>query len=426
MFRLFVDNMYRILIIDDSPADCEDLGRKLACFEVEMVTAMSLKMAKELLKKSSYRDIIICDYKLTDGTSVELLEWLAKNRIYRDVIVVSDMPDNPLSIEAFRAGAKDYIQKRQTDQLLIPRLKRLIGGGFESEYKSVVLPRSSAQFNEIQRIIAQIAPTRLNVLITGEGGCGKEPLAQEIYRMSNRSDRPCMVIDSAMLPMMCPANNKQSVCQVVEDYFAKAEHGTVILDHIHLLPFEMQTIILNLLDRQRPDIRLIATTNAADIAEKVIKGEFRQGLYYTLRQTHIDIPPLRECKEDIIPLAEFFLQRYSYEFSRRIKGFDTKAKKKLSLHTWPGNIRELKHAVRFAVIEATGDVITSKDLDFDNPGTGPPPRFTLRDDGDEKARIIAALQQADGKRQTAADLLGISRVTLNNKINKYEIGTKYE
>lgn len=418
--------MYRILIIDDSPADCEDLGRKLACFEVEMVTAMSLKMAKELLKKSSYRDIIICDYKLTDGTSVELLEWLAKNRIYRDVIVVSDMPDNPLSIEAFRAGAKDYIQKRQTDQLLIPRLKRLIGGGFESEYKSVVLPRSSAQFNEIQRIIAQIAPTRLNVLITGEGGCGKEPLAQEIYRMSNRSDRPCMVIDSAMLPMMCPANNKQSVCQVVEDYFAKAEHGTVILDHIHLLPFEMQTIILNLLDRQRPDIRLIATTNAADIAEKVIKGEFRQGLYYTLRQTHIDIPPLRECKEDIIPLAEFFLQRYSYEFSRRIKGFDTKAKKKLSLHTWPGNIRELKHAVRFAVIEATGDVITSKDLDFDNPGTGPPPRFTLRDDGDEKARIIAALQQADGKRQTAADLLGISRVTLNNKINKYEIGTKYE
>lgn len=244
--------------------------------------------------------------------------------------------------------------------------------------------------------------------------------------MSNRSDRPCMVIDSAMLPMMCPANNKQSVCQVVEDYFAKAEHGTVILDHIHLLPFEMQTIILNMLDRQRPDIRLIATTNAADIAEKVIKGEFRQGLYYTLRQTHINIPPLRECKEDIIPLAEFFLQRYSYEFSRRIKGFDTKAKKKLSLHTWPGNIRELKHAVRFAVIEATGDVITSKDLDFDNPGTGPPPRFTLRDDGDEKAKIIAALQQADGKRQTAADLLGISRVTLNNKINKYEIGTKYE
>lgn len=418
--------MYRILIIDDSPADCEDLSRKLACFEVEMVTAMSLKMAKELLKKSSYRDIIICDYKLTDGTSVELLEWLAKSRIYRDVIVVSDMPDNPLSIEAFRAGAKDYIQKRQTDQLLIPRLKRLIGGGFESEYKSVVLPRSSAQFNEIQRIIAQIAPTRLNVLITGEGGCGKEPLAQEIYRMSNRSDRPCMVIDSAMLPMICPANNKQSVCQVVEDYFAKAEHGTVILDHIHLLPFEMQTIILNLLDRQRPNIRLIATTNAADIAEKVLKGEFRQGLFYTLRQTHIDIPPLRECKEDIIPLAEFFLQRYSYEFSRRIKGFDAKAKKKLSLHTWPGNIRELKHAVRFAVIEATGDVITSKDLDFDNPGTGPPPRFTLRDDGDEKARIIAALHQADGKRQTAADLLGISRVTLNNKINKYKIGTKYE
>lgn len=418
--------MYRILIIDDSPADCEDLSRKLACFEVEMVTAMCLKSAKELLKKSSYRDIIICDYKLTDGTSVEMLEWLAKNRIYRDVIVVSDMPDNPLSIEVFRAGAKDYIQKRQTDQLLIPRLKRLISGGFESEYKSVVLPRSSAQFNEIQRIIAQIAPTRLNVLITGEGGCGKEPLAQEIYRMSNRSDRPCMVIDSAMLPMMCPANNKQSVCQVVEDYFAKAEHGTVILDHIHLLPFEMQTIILNMLDRQRPDIRLIATTNATDIAEKVIKGEFRQGLYYTLRQTHIDIPPLRECKEDIIPLAEFFLQRYSYEFSRRIKGFDAKAKKKLSLHTWPGNIRELKHAVRFAVIEATGDVITSKDLDFDNPGTGPPPRFTLRDDGDEKAKIIAALQQADGKRQTAADLLGISRVTLNNKINKYKIGTKYE
>lgn len=418
--------MYRILIIDDSPADCEDLGRKLACFGVEKVTAMSLKSAKELLKKSSYRDIVICDYKLPDGTSVELLEWLAKNRIYRDVIVVSDMLDNPLSIEAFRAGAKDYIQKRQTDQLLIPKLKMLIGGGFESEYKSVVLPRSSVQFNEIQRIISLIAPTRLNVLITGEGGCGKEPLAQEIYRKSDRSDRPCIVIDSAMLPMLCPANNKRTAYQMVEDYFAKAEHGTVILDHIHLLSFDMQTMLLNILDRQRPDIRLIATTHATDIADRVNKGEFRQGLYYTLRQTHINIPPLRECKEDIMPLAEFFLQRYSYEFSRRIKGFDAKARNKLSMHAWPGNIRELKHAVRFAVIEATGDVITSKDLDFDNPGTGPPPRFTLRDDGDEKARIIAALQQADGKRQQAADLLGISRVTLNNKINKYKIGTKYE
>lgn len=418
--------MYRILIIDDSPADCKDLSRKLACFGVERTTAMSLKSAKELLKKSSYRDIIICDYKLPDGTSVELLEWLAKNRIYRDVIVVSDMADNPLAIESFRAGAKDYIQKRQTDQLLIPKLKLLIGGGFESEYKSVVLPRSSAQFNEIQRILSRIAPTRLNVLITGEGGCGKEPLAQEIYRKSDRSDRPCMVIDSAMLPMLCPSNSKRTAYQMVEDYFAKAEHGTVILDHIHLLSFDMQTMILNILDRQRPDIRLIATTHASDIPERVNKGEFRQGLYYTLRQAHINIPPLRECKEDIMPLAEFFLQRYSYEFSRRIKGFDAKARNKLSMHTWPGNIRELKHTVRFAVIEATGDVITSKDLDFDNPGTGPPPRFTLRDDGDEKAKIIAALHQADGKRKAAADLLGISRVTLNNKINKYEIGTKYE
>ena len=267
--------MYRILIIDDSPADCEEMGRRLTCFGVERVTAMSLKSAKELLKKSSYRDIIICDYKLPDGTSVELLEWLAKNRIYRDVIVVSDMPDNPLSIEAFRAGAKDYIQKRQTDQLLIPRLKRLIGGGFKSEYKSVVLPRSSVQFNEIQRIIARIAPIRLNVLITGEGGCGKEPLAQEIYRKSDRSDRPCIVIDSAMLPLVCPPNNKRTAYQMVEDYFAKAEHGTVILDHIHLLSFDMQTMILNILDRQRPDIRLIATTHASDIAERVNKGEFR-------------------------------------------------------------------------------------------------------------------------------------------------------
>lgn len=179
--------MYRILIIDDSPADCEELSRRLACFDVERATAMSLKSAKELLKKSSCRDIIICDYKLPDGTSVELIDWLAKNRIYRDVFVVSDMLDNPMSIEAFRAGAKDYIQKRQADQLLIPKLKMLIGGGFESEYKSVVLPRSSAQFNEIQRLISRIAPTRLNVLITGEGGCGKEPLAQEIYRKSDHA-----------------------------------------------------------------------------------------------------------------------------------------------------------------------------------------------------------------------------------------------
>ena len=125
-------------------------------------------------------------------------------------------------------------------------------------------------------------------------------------------------------------------------------------------------------------------------------------------------------------MAEFFLDLYSEELKLEITGFDNPSKKKLLAYDWPGNIRELKNAVRIAAIEATQDVITAKDLDFDNPGTGPPPRFALRDDGDERDRIIAALTQTGGRRKEAADLLKINRNTLQNKIKKYGIDTNFK
>ena len=205
----------------------------------------------------------------------------------------------------------------------------------------------------------------------------------------------------------------------------EVDHGTLIIDNTHLLTIEIQYIISDILRLCKYDIRFICLSETGLISSSQ-SDNAHSSLFYKLSQYKIKVPSLKECKDDIIPLAEFFIMKFREEFNPIVMELDESAKSKLLSHDWQGNIRELRKVIRTATIETTSRVISSKDLDFDNLSNGPPRRFILRDDGDEKLRIISALEYTRGHRQQAADLLGIGRNTLQNKIKKYAISTNFD
>ena len=164
--------------------------------------------------------------------------------------------------------------------------------------------------------------------------------------------------------------------------------------------------------------RIIAATNE-NLYEAVVEKRFRQDLLYRIQEYVITVPPLRDCQEDIMPLAEFFREQGNTEFGRKVTGFDASARKALLTHPWPGNVRELKQKILAAVLQAGSDVITGEDLELDGEQSTSSIGFTLKNGEEEKERIERALKQADGNKRLAAKLLGIGRTTLYNKLDEY-------
>ena len=215
-------------------------------------------------------------------------------------------------------------------------------------------------------------------------------------------------------------------------YFQEAEGGTLFLDEVGNLPMEMQRMLLRVIQehRYRPigakedktaNVRIVAATNE-DLQKAVTEKRFREDLLYRLKEYTMTVPPLRDCQEDIMPLAEFFLEIANQELERNIKGFSASANNILLAYPWPGNVRELKQKIQTAVLHAEGDMITDNDLELSSDQLSSfPSSFALKSETEEKERIIRALEQAKGKRHLAAKLLGIGRTTLYKKMKEYEI-----
>ena len=215
-------------------------------------------------------------------------------------------------------------------------------------------------------------------------------------------------------------------------YFQEAEGGTLFLDEVGNLPMEMQRMLLRVIQehRYRPigakedktaDVRIVAATND-DLQKAVTEKRFREDLLYRLKEYTITVPPLRDCQEDILPLAEFFLGLANKELERNIKGFNASANNILLAYPWPGNVRELKQKIQTAVLHAEGNMITDNDLELGREQLSSfPSSFALKSEAEEKERIIRALEQAKGKRHLAAKLLGIGRTTLYKKMKEYGI-----
>lgn len=214
-------------------------------------------------------------------------------------------------------------------------------------------------------------------------------------------------------------NSKQplTLLDAVAAQFRKAQGGTVILDNIQHLSPDMQSIMLHVIANNKQPPRIIATASP-DITEMVIGGGFLSALFYKIKEFTITLPPLRECQDDIMLLADFYLRHYNQEFRKQVKRFDAAAQREMRAHSWSGNIRELKHVVRVAVLKSRGEIITPKELDFDTPISGAHVQFKLKT-GDEKNKITAAIAHANGNFTQAANLLGISHKALWAKRKKY-------
>lgn len=409
----------QIIIIDNNVSDSNEMKRLLSGFGADIFQALRIGSAKEHLTKFKTGDIVNCDFKLADGNVVELIEWLDHKNIGCSVFVITDIETVADAVSSFRAGAKDYINKRLTRELLIPKIKTLIGKDDDTNFP-LLLSRKSDGCIKAYSAAHVVAPTNLNVMIIGESGVGKEPLAQEIYDESRRCDKPCVLIDCGTLHYLVQNNNPKqqlTLLDAVAAQFRKAQGGTVILDNIQHLSPNMQSIMLHVIANGKQPPRIIATASP-NITEMVIDGGFLSALFYKIKEFTITLPPLRECQDDIMLLADFYLRHYNQEFRKQVKRLDASAQREMRAHSWSGNIRELKHVVRVAVLKSRGDVITSKELDFDTPTTGAHVQFKLKT-GDEKSKITAAIAHADGNLTKAANLLGISHRTLWEKRKKY-------
>lgn len=303
-----------------------------------------------------------------------------------------------------------------------------------------IFVRQGAAYQEIKRRVRLVAPTRLGVLICGENGTGKEHIARYVHTQSKRAEKPFVTVDcGALSPTLAQSaffGHVKGAFTGADSahvgYFQEAEGGTLFLDEVGNLPMEMQRMLLRVIQehRYRPigakedktaDVRIVAATND-DLQKAVTEKRFREDLLYRLKEYTITVPPLRDCQEDILPLAEFFLGLANKELERNIKGFNASANNILLAYPWPGNVRELKQKIQTAVLHAEGNMITDNDLELGREQLSSfPSSFALKSEAEEKERIIRALEQAKGKRHLAAKLLGIGRTTLYKKMKEYGI-----
>lgn len=430
--------MGRIIVIEDniiySDFVCRLLENKGFC----CMAASNCNGARKLFAKMLEDDIVLADMRLPDGDGIDLLEELRKQGRNNPYIIMTEHGEIPIAVRSLKLGAEDFIPKDLLEINLPPLLKALQK---RLEHHEIpIYERQSAAFREIDHKIKLVANTNMSVLILGESGTGKEHIAEKIHARSKRAGKPFVTVDCGLLSKELAASDlfghEKGAFTGAErkrlGVWEEAAGGTLFLDEIGNLPPEVQQMLLRALEakRYRPtggskdkkaDVRIIAATNE-DLQTAIAEKRFRADLYQRLKEYTLHIPPLRECKEDILPLADFFRQLANEEFEEQVKGFDAEAKKELLAYTWGGNVRELKRVVRMAVLHTEGDTVTADALEFDEMPLAADASLALNDM--EKKQIIHALEQTKGNRTMAAALLGIGRTTLYSKMKEY--GIKYK
>lgn len=431
----------KIIVVEDNPVYntfvCNILAKE--GFKTEQVYHLS--SAKKALIKADIDDIVLADLRLPDGESIELLKWMRVNDKRQPFIIMTDYAEVHTAVESMKLGSLDYIPKQLVEDKLVPLLHSIIKEREQKRQRQVpIFIRQGEAYRNIKKRVHLVAPTRMSVLILGENGTGKEHIAQDIHAQSRFSDKPFVAVDCGSLaPALAPSAFFGHVKGAFTGadcnrtgYFQEAEGGTLFLDEVGNLTMEMQQMLLRAIQerRYRPvgakgektaNVRIIAATNE-NLHDAVKEKRFRQDLLYRLQEYVITIPPLRDCQEDIMPLAEFFREIANDELGRNVRGFDASSRKTLLTHTWSGNVRELKQKIFSAVLHTENDTITDADLELSYESVSSSTvSFALRTAEEEKERIIRALKQANGNKILAAKLLAISRSMLYAKIEEYGI-----
>lgn len=435
----------RVYVIEDNPIYNDYVCNLLKKGGFDTVQAYRISTAKKLLAKAEEGDIVLADLRLPDGESIDLLRWMRKEGKMQPFIVMTDYAEVHTAVESMKLGSSDYIPKRLIEDKLIPLVRSLHKVQEGKKHTQIpIFTRQGEAYQDIKRRVRLVAPTRLSVLILGENGTGKEHIAQHIHAQSKLSDRPFVPVDCGSLsPTLAQStffgHKKGSFTGADSNkagYFEEAEGGTHFLDEVGNLSLETQQMLLRAIQerRYRPigakedktaNVRIVAATNE-DLQKAVADKRFREDLFYRLKEYVITVPPLRDCQEDILPLADFFRETANKELERNIKGFNATARNALLTYPWPGNVRELKQMILAAVLQTEGDTITVEDLELAVTKQTSSVSFALRNDMEEKDRILRALKHANGNRKVAAELLGIGRTTLYSKLEEYGLKYKFQ
>ena len=430
----------RIIVVDDNLVYCEYVCNLLTREGYQTVQAHHLSTAKKHLQQATDDDIVVSDLRLPDGDGIELLNWMRKEGKMQPFIIMTDYAEVHTAVESMKLGSLDYIPKRFIEEKLVPQLRTIQKGHEASRNRMPVFSRNGSAFQAIMKQLRLVAPTDMCVLILGENGTGKEHIAHHVHEKSKRNGKPfvpvdCGSISKELAPSAFFGHVKGAFTgadSAKKGYFHEANGGTLFLDEVGNLALETQQMLLRAIQekRYRPvgdtadrqaDVRIIAATNE-DLEAAVSEKRFRQDLLYRLHDFVIKVPPLRECQEDIMPLVEFFREIANKELECNVSGFSSEARKALLTYAWPGNVRELRQKIMGAVLQAQEGVVTKEHLELAGTKQTTSANFTLRNDTEEKERIIRALKQANGNRSIAAELLGIGRTTLYNKLE--ELGLK--
>ena len=428
----------KIYVIEDNPVYNDYVCNLLKKEGFDTAQAFHLNTARKLLLKAKEDDIVLADLRLPDGESIDLLRWMRANGKEQPFIVMTNYGEVNSAVESMKLGSKDYIQKPLLEDRLVPLVRSIQKEQEKRKLRLIpIFKRSGEAFVNIKKRIRLVAPTRMSVLILGENGTGKEHIAHNIHSQSKLSDKPFVAVDcGALSPSLAQSaffgHVKGAFTGADADkagYFQEADGGTLFLDEVGNLTMETQQMLLRAIQerRYRPvgakedktaNVRIVTATNE-DLQRAVTEKRFRQDLLYRLQEFVITVPPLRDCQEDIMPLAEFFREVANRELECSVSGFSSEARKAMLTYPWPGNVRELKQKILAAVLQAEGDVITGEDLELDSEQNTSTVGFTLKSGEEERERILRALKQAEGNKKLAAKLLGIGRTTLYNKLDEY-------
>ena len=429
--------MSRILIVEDDTVLCRVLRNWLERKKMQVEVATTLAGARRIMAAAD-ADIVLSDLRLPDGDGIELLEWMNEQHYRIPFIVMTQHAEVLSAVRAMKAGAEDYLPKPFLPETLYTMLNGLLHRTrAKRESGKGIFRRESDRIREVERRAALVGSTDLSVLIRGENGTGKEHVALAVHKARARAERPFVAVDCGSIPRELAASEffghvKGAFTGAADNktgVFHEAEGGTLFLDEVGNLPYEVQVLLLRALQerRYRPvggrretvcDVRIVAATNE-NIEKAIAEGRFREDLYHRLNEFTIEVPPLRECPDDILPLAEFFLEQSCGELNKSVSGFSAEAGKLLRSYGWPGNVRELKNTVRKAVLLTGSGVIEAMDLDM-NVAEGAK-GFALKAENEEREKIVKALEAAKYNKALAAGLLQISRPTLYEKMKKYGI-----
>ncbi len=439
----------RILVVEDDRDFRELLLSHLISCGYQVEGASHGEEALSLLEEKDF-SLVLLDLLLPDMNGIEVLRWIKENLSLTEVIVITGHGTIRTAVEAMKLGAFDFLTKPcSLSEIEITVKKALETRGMKREnllyrkerdvstsYSDYVF--ESPKMKEILRFVEKVSCSDCPVLITGESGVGKEVVANLIHRNSDRSDKPMVTLNIASIPRDLVEAELfgyergafTGAERSREGFFELADGGTLFLDEIGEMPLDLQAKLLRAIETKKfyrvggrreieSDVRIITATNR-DLKELIREGKFREDLYYRLNVVEIHVPPLRERREDIMPLAHHFLRKFSRKYSKRVKGFTEGARKLLLSYHWPGNVRELRNAIERAVLFSEGETIDVRDLScLLKPEQAPNGTKTLKEL--EKEHILRVLEEVGYNKKRASQILGIPLRTLYRKLEAYGI-----